>query len=164
MLRFARLALPTLLAILASAVPASAQTPPGDVVISEFRTRGPAGGNDEFVELRNRSAGPVEISGWRLQGCAAGTGAASNRATVDSDVFLPAGGSYLFANSGAAGYSGAVEPDQTYNTGFTDFLNSNASGIQIVDAATVRDGVGSPSSPCREGTGITTPTNPPNPN
>ena len=159
MLRLSRLVPLTVLAVLASAVPASAQTPPGDVVISEFRTRGPAGGNDEFVELRNRSGGPVEISGWRLQGCAAGSGDASNRATVDSDVFLPAGGSYLFGNTAAAGYSGAVEPDQTYGTGFTDFLNSNSSGIRIADAAgTVRDGVGSPSSPCREGTGITTPT------
>jgi hypothetical protein len=56
----------TLLALLASAAPAVAQSaPPNEIVISEFRTRGPAGGNDEFVELRNRSAVPVEISGWR---------------------------------------------------------------------------------------------------
>ena len=40
--------------------------PPNEIVISEFRTRGPAGGNDEFVELRNRSAVPVDISGWLL--------------------------------------------------------------------------------------------------
>ena len=100
MLRLSRVVMLTVLAVLVYAVPAVAQSaPPNEVVISEFRTRGPAGGNDEFVELRNRSASPVEISGWRLQGCAAGTpGNASNRATVGSDVFLPAGGSYLFAN------------------------------------------------------------------
>ena len=157
MLRFVRLAVLTLLALLAYAVPAAAQSaPPGDIVISEFRTRGPAGGNDEFVELRNRSAARVDISGWRLQGCAAGApGDTSNRATVGSDVFLPAGGSYLFAHTG---YSGTVAPDETYGTGITDFAATNFPGIRIVDTTNViRDGVGSPNSPCREGTGILTP-------
>jgi predicted extracellular nuclease len=162
MLRLVRLAVLILLAVLVYAVPAAAQSaPPGDIVISEFRTRGPAGGNDEFVELRNRSATRVEISGWRLQGCASGSGAASNRVTVGSDTFLSAGGSYLFANDASGGYTGTVAPDATYGTGFTDFAAaaSNLSGIRIVDQAdVVRDGVGSPNSPCREGTGIVTPT------
>jgi uncharacterized protein len=157
-----RVVLLAFFAVLAAAAPAFAQSAlPNEVVISEFRTRGPAGGNDEFVELRNRSAGPVDISGWRLQGCAAGSpGNASNRVTVGDDVRLPSGGSYLFANSN--GYSGTVTPDATYGTGFTDFAaTNNFSGIRILDAAgvaVVRDGVGSPSSPCREGTGIVTPT------
>ncbi len=160
MLRLTCLVPLALLAVLASAAPAAGQSaPPNEVVISEFRTRGPVGGNDEFVELRNRSASPVDISGWRLQGCASGTpGNPSNRATVDSDVFLPAGGSYLFANVTSPGYSGDVEPDQTYGTGFTDFAAGNFAGIRIVDTTnTVRDGVGSPNSPCREGTGLLTP-------
>jgi uncharacterized protein len=129
------------------------------VVISEFRTRGPAGGNDEFVELRNRSAAPVEISDWLLQGCAAGApGNPSNRATVPVGIVLAPGQSYLFANNAAGGYSGAVEPDQTYVTGITDFAPANFAGIRLVDAGgAVRDSVGSPSSPCREGTGIVTP-------
>jgi len=56
---------------------------PSGVVISGFQTRGPAGGNDEYVEIRNATAANVDISGWKLQGCAAGTpGNASNRATV----------------------------------------------------------------------------------
>lgn len=37
------------------------------VVVSEFRSRGPAGANDEFVELRNAGGAPVGISGWKLQ-------------------------------------------------------------------------------------------------
>jgi uncharacterized protein len=139
---------------------AAQSAPPNEIVISEFRTRGPQGGNDEFVELRNRSAVPVNIAGWRLQGCASGSpGTASNRVTVGSDALLPAGGSYLFANDGSSGYSGSVAPDATYGTGFTDFSTTNFAGIRIVDTAgTVRDGVGSPNSPCREGTGILTPT------
>jgi predicted extracellular nuclease len=157
---FARLVFVLLLALLAIAPAAAAQSaPPGEIVISEFRTRGPAGGNDEFIELRNRSSQPVDISGWRLQGCASGSGAASNRATVGSEVRLAAGASYLFANDAAAGYSGSVEPDETYGTGITDFAAGNQSGILIVDdEGVIRDGVGSPASPCREGTGFTTPT------
>src|SRR5688572_15920190 len=82
----------TLLVLVATAAAAAAQSaPPGDIVISEFRTRGPAGGNDEFIELRNRSSQPVDISGWRLQGCASGSGAASTRAAVGTEVRLAAG-------------------------------------------------------------------------
>ena len=140
-------------------VAAAQSAPPNEIVISEFRTRGPAGGNDEFVEIRNRSAGPVDISGWRLQGCASGTpGNPSNRATVGDDVLLAPGASYLFANDASGGYSGTVEPDATYGTGFTDFAATNFAGIRFVDTAnTVRDGVGSPNSPCREGIGLLTP-------
>jgi len=152
-----RAALLTVVATLGAAAPAWAQSaPPSEIVISEFRTRGPAGGNDEFIELRNRSAATVEISGWRLQGCASGSpGNTLDRATVEDGVFLPAGSSYLFTNS--QGYSGAVEGDQTYGSGITDFTGSNFAGIRIVDTSdTVRDGVGAPNSPCREGDGILT--------
>ena len=51
-------------------------------------------------------------------------------------------------------------PDQTYGTGITDFAASNFAGIRLVNGATVVDGVGSPNSPCREGTGFTTPGSP----
>jgi hypothetical protein len=129
------------------------------VVISEFRTRGPAGGNDEFVELRNRSAAPVDISGWQLQGCASGApGNPSNRGIVGAGVVLLPGQSYLFANDAAGGYSGTVEPDQTYGTGVTDFAATNFAGIRLLDTGgNLRDGVGAPNSPCREGIGFVTP-------
>jgi predicted extracellular nuclease len=159
--RVRRLSLPLILGLaipLAAAGPAAA-APPNEIVVSEFRTRGPAGGNDEFIELRNRSAQPLDISGWRLQGCASGSpGNASTRATVDDDVLLAPGASYLFANDASGGYSGTVAPDQTYGTGITDFSATNFAGIQVVDTdGVVRDGVGAPGSPCREGNGILTP-------
>jgi predicted extracellular nuclease len=132
---------------------------PSGVVISGFQVRGPAGGNDEYVEIRNTSAGNADISGWKLQGCASSGGNASNRVTVGSGIVLTPGQYYLFANTASAGYSGSVAPDATYGTGFTDF-GSNQSGIQLVDAlGTKQDGVGSPTSPCAEGGGIaSTPT------
>ena len=166
MQRIGRASTLALLAFLTGAAPAAAQSaPPDGVVISEFRVRGPVGGNDEFVELRNTSAAPVEISGWRLEGCQQGSpGTPSTRATVGADVFLPAGGSYLFANNASSGYSGDVTADQTYGTGITDFLSGNFAGVRIVDASSpnrlVRDGAGSPNSPCREGSGMTTPASP----
>jgi endonuclease/exonuclease/phosphatase family metal-dependent hydrolase len=139
------------------AAPADASA--SGVVISEFRTRGPVGGNDEFIELRNAGPAPVDISGWLLQGCASGSpGNASTRATVDDGVVLAPGQSYLFANTASAGYSGTVEPDQTYATGITDFATTNFAGIRLaVDTTNVVDGVGAPNSPCREGTGFVTP-------
>ncbi len=137
---------------------APALASPNGVVVSELRTRGPAGGNDEFVELFNTSASSFDISGYRLQGCASTSGAVSDRATVPSGTVLQPGQHYLFTNAASGGYSGSVPGDRTYTTGFTDF-GTNASGLRIVDASgSVVDGAGSPGSPCREGAGITTPT------
>src|SRR4051794_12942194 len=138
--------------VLAGATPAL--TSSNGVVISELRFRGPAGGNDEFVELMNTGSGPVDISAWALQGCSSTTGAASSRATVPAGVTLQAGEHYLFVNNTATGgYSGSVPGDRTYATGFTD-----GAGARIVDAgATVVDGVSgtlTATSECREGTGI----------
>ena len=132
---------------------------PNGVVISEFRFRGPAGGNDEFVEFFNTSAGEVNISGYKLQGCASTSGSLSDRTTVPDGTVLKAGQHYLFTNSGNSGYSGSVSGDRTYSTGFTDLQAGNQSGARLISAsgATI-DGVGSPASPCREGVGITTPT------
>src|SRR5215208_5388563 len=67
----------------------------GGVVISEFRTRGPLGGNDEFVEIYNASNAPVDVTGWTIRGSnnAAGTSA---RATVTSPRLLDAGCYLLF--------------------------------------------------------------------
>ncbi|WP_022977413.1 PKD domain-containing protein [Nevskia ramosa] len=136
----------------------------GGVVISQFAVRGPAGGNDEFVEIFNTGSSPIAIGGWTLQGCANGTpGNPSVRATVPGGTSLAAGQFYLFANTAAAGYSLGVAPDATYATGITDLSTTGFSGIRLVPSNSVAlsgvavDGVGSGASPCREGSGIVTP-------
>jgi predicted extracellular nuclease len=125
------------------------------IVISEIRFRGPTGGNDEFVELFNTASTAVDISGWRLQGCAGASGIASTRATVPSATVLRPGQHYLFTNS--SGYSGTVAGDRTYSTGIAD-----DGGVRMTTAAgTVVDGVGSvlgSFDECREGAGLTFPT------
>jgi hypothetical protein len=143
------------LAVVVLAGAAPALTSSNGVVISEFRFRGPVGGNDEYVELMNAGSGPVSIAGWQLQGCASGTGAASSRVTVPAGVTLQAGEHYLFVNNNATGgYSGSVPGDLGYGTGFTD-----GAGTRIVNAAAaVIDGVGGDGvggTQCREGAGIT---------
>lgn len=136
------------------AAPVALASPSG-VVLNEVRFRGPAGGNDEFVELRNTGATPVDIGGWKLQGSnSAGTNSA--RATVPGGVTLPAGATYLVANTAANGYSGAATPDLSYTTGITD-----TGGLQLRTATdAVEDAFGSTSAPAayREGAGLALPT------
>ena len=114
-----RISLLAVLAALLSAAPAAAQST--TIVISEYRTRGPNGGNDEFIELRNKAAAPVDIGGYRVNGSNA-SGTVSTRATIPGGVSLGAGCAYLLTNSGTSGgpYSGAVTGDQTYATGIAD--------------------------------------------
>src|SRR5262249_9257462 len=58
------------------------------VVISEFRTRGPAGGNDEFVEIYNNTAAGIDISGYAIRG-SNNAGTNSRRPTVPPGTTLP---------------------------------------------------------------------------
>ena len=133
--------------------PDPAEASPNGVVISEFRTRGPAGGNDEFVELRNTTGRGIDVSGYKLQGCAGGTGNPSDRATVPASTTLGAGKSLLFVNKATGGFGGAG--DVSYTTGISDGSSNPQSGLRVLDAqGAVVDKVGQPSSPCREGAGV----------
>ncbi|MBD0329803.1 MAG: lamin tail domain-containing protein [Thermoleophilia bacterium] len=135
--------------------PAPAVASASGVVISEFRFRGPAGASDEFVELTNAGAAPVDVSGWRVQACSATTGAAATRATVPDGTTLAPGRHLLVAHT--SGYTGAVPADLGYGTGIAD-----GGGVRLVTPdGTFVDGaasVAAPTSQCREGTGLTLPT------
>src|SRR6187399_2439597 len=106
---------------LLAAVPAEAQ-----LIISEFRVRGPNGANDEFIELYNNSGADHTVAGG-------GTGyavAASNgvaRCVIPNGTVIPNRGHYLCVNS--VGYSLASYPagngttatgDATYTTDIPD--------------------------------------------
>lgn len=138
---------------LASVAPASlASVLSEGVVISEFRSGGPSGEDDEFVEIMNTSANPVDISGFRLQGCASSGEAVFDRAVVPDGTVLQPGQHFLFTGDG---YSEPVPADLTYSTGFAGFADTNSSGVRLVySSGAVVDGVGSPNSPCRESAGI----------
>src|SRR5688500_16563747 len=96
------------------------------LIISEFRVRGPNGANDEFIEIYNNSGADHTVAGG-------GTGyavAASNgvaRCVIPNGTVIPNRGHYLCVNS--VGYSLASYPagngttatgDATYTTDIPD--------------------------------------------
>src|SRR4026207_219117 len=102
------------------------QTAQAQLIISEFRVRGPNGLNDEFIELYNNSGADHTVAGG-------GTGyavAASNgvaRCVIPNGTVIPNKGHYLCVNS--VGYSLASYPagngttatgDATYTTDIPD--------------------------------------------
>ena len=103
-----------------------AQVAAGQLIISEFRVRGPNGANDEFIEIYNNSGADHTVAGG-------GTGyavAASNgvaRCVIPNGTVIPNRGHYLCVNS--VGYSLASYPagngttatgDATYTTDIPD--------------------------------------------
>ncbi|MBN2118052.1 MAG: lamin tail domain-containing protein [Anaerolineales bacterium] len=124
------------------------------VVISQFRTSGPNGANDEYIELYNPTTNPIDISGWKINASnAAGTRA--TRATIPASTLLRSGQYYLVANY--VGYSISVAANLTYGTGIAD-----NGGIALLRANnSVVDQVGmSSGSAYREGTFLTPLSNP----
>jgi hypothetical protein len=118
----------------------SAQSGPG-IVISEFRFRGPAGVNDEFIELFNAGTAPVDVGGWLVR--------VSNnnrpptvvtRATIPANTIINPGCFYLVANtSSSGGYTGGVAPNLSYALGFAD---EGGVGLTLPDTTTIVDQVG----------------------
>src|SRR5207237_5701893 len=64
------------------------------VVISEFRTRGPNGANDEFIEIYNSSDSLIEISDWKLK-ASNSVGTIATRVTINNNTLLLAYGLFL---------------------------------------------------------------------
>lgn len=93
----------------------------GDLLISEFRVRGPNGANDEFVEIYNPSTTPFTVtttdgsSGYSL---GASDGVA--RFTIPNGTVIPGQGHYLGVNSVAYSLSGYATGDVTYTTDIPD--------------------------------------------
>ena len=156
----ALIAILTLGTVFADSYSVSAQ-----LIISEFRVRGPNGANDEFIELYNNSGANHTVAGG-------GTGyavAASNgvaRCVVPNGTVIPNRGHYLCVNS--VGYSLASYPagngttatgDATYTTDIPDnagiaIFNTSVAGNFIL--ANRLDAVGSTSEAntlYKEGTG-----------
>lgn len=132
----------------------------GQVVISEFRVRGPSGPDDEYVEIYNNTSTPMTVTttdasaGWAV---VAEDGAA--RFIIPNGVIIPARGHYLGTNSVAYGLGTYALGDITFTTDIPD-----NSGIALFNSAvtfdltTRLDAVGFTSSPAlyREGTGLAT--------
>src|SRR3569832_2577513 len=89
-------------AVLVSLLLGITQAASAQLIISEFRVRGPNGANDEFIEIYNNSGADHTVAGG-------GTGyavAASNgvaRCVIPNGTIIPNRGHYLCVNS--VGYS-----------------------------------------------------------
>lgn len=133
-----------------------------NVVISEFRTFGPRGSSDEFIELYNLSQFSVDISGWEIWSSNPSGG--SNRMFfINSGTIIGPGCYFLLTNSNstpvAGPYSGPVPGDQTYTSrllgaggGVALIMRQGTQGIIIDQAGT------SPTTTFLEGTALPTQT------
>jgi uncharacterized repeat protein (TIGR01451 family) len=149
----------------------------GDLVISEFRLRGPGTGNlgrikglnipanDEFIEIYNNTGGTHLVSA--TDGSAGYSIAASDgvvRCTIPNGTVIPAGGHYLCVNSigySLNSYPAASNTTATGDVSYTTDIPDNAgialfSGAITLNLANRLDAVGSTSEAntlYKEGTG-----------
>jgi hypothetical protein len=155
------LRVPALLLLATVAQSASAQ-----LVISEFRVRGPNGSNDEYVEIHNPATTAHTVAASSGSGYAIAASNGVTRCTIPNGAVIPARGNWLCVNS--VGYSLASAPagngssangDATYTADIPDnagiaLFNTNM-GINF-SLANRMDAVGSTSeanSLYKEGTG-----------
>lgn len=142
-----------------------ASTASAQLIISEFRLRGPSGANDEFIELYNNSGADHTVAGGGTgYAVAASDGVA--RCVVPNGTVIPNHGHYLCVNSVAyslasypAGNNSTATGDSTYtldipdNAGIAIFNTSVAVDFTLANRL---DAVGSTSEAnplYKEGTG-----------
>ena len=139
----------------------------GQLVISEFRVRGPNGANDEFIEIANVSGADHTVAALSGSGYGVAASDGTTRCSIPNGTVIPNRGHYLCVNS--VGYSLASYPagngttatgDATYTTDIPDnagiaLFNNNSGGGAYVLANRL-DAVGSTSEAntlYKEGTG-----------
>ena len=104
-----------------------------NLLISEFRVRGPNGANDEFIEIYNASniSHTVASSGGTGYGVGASDGVL--RCSIPNGTVIPPRGHFLCVNSigyGLASYPAGVGTTATADATYTTNINDNA-GIAI---------------------------------
>ncbi len=104
------------------------------LVISQFQTAG-VSASDEFIELHNVSANPIDLNGYRV--VYRSTSGTTDTAITNwsTSVVIPAGGFYLLANSG---YDDIAPADRSFTSG----LAAAGGGIAIFNGTTKIDSVG----------------------
>lgn len=166
--RFSFAAMFVVLVLFTMGIGVSAQTATaGQLVISEFRVRGPNGANDEFIEIYNASGADHTVTAASGTGYGVAASDGTTRCSLPNGTVIPNRGHYLCVNS--VGYSLASYPagngttatgDATYTTDIPDnagiaLFNNNTGGGSYVLANRL-DAVGSTSEAntlYKEGTG-----------
>ena len=139
----------------------------GQLIISEFRVRGPNGQNDEFIEIYNNSGADHTVAAISGSGYGVAASDGTTRCSIPNGTVIPNRGHYLCVNS--VGYSLASYPagngttatgDATYTTDIIDnagiaLFNNNTGGGSYT-LANRMDAVGSTAEAntlYKEGTG-----------
>ncbi|MFO0587408.1 MAG: hypothetical protein U0441_07710 [Polyangiaceae bacterium] len=105
--------------------------PLNQVLISEVRTRGLAGGSDEFLELYNASSSAVVLDDtWKIEGRKAGGASYSTRWTGASQS-VPAWGHFLIVGQS---YAQSPAGDATFSSGISD-----ATSVRLVNGGGTQD-------------------------
>ena len=93
----------------------------GQLLISEFRVRGPSGATDEFIEIYNNSGADHAVVD---SGVGAGYAVAASdgvaRCVIPTGTVIPNRGHYLCTNSGAYSLGAYATGDATYTTDIPD--------------------------------------------
>ncbi|MBX7185738.1 MAG: Ig-like domain repeat protein [Vicinamibacteria bacterium] len=131
----------------------------GDLVIREFRTRGPASAADEYIVLHNRTTSPITVAATDgSSGFAVASSDGNVVFTIANGTVIPARGFFLGVNT--AGYSLGGASDASWTTDIADglglglFRTSNPGNFGV---PTSLDAVGfsGGSAPYIEGAGLT---------
>jgi hypothetical protein len=132
----------------------------GSLLISEFRTRGPNGVADEFIEIYNPTSFDHTVSSVSGTGYALATSSGLVRFVIPNGTQIGKHEHYLIANSGGYSLSAVAVPDGTYTTTIADTVGmalfNNDTGGASFNLANRYDAVGpaSESDPLyREGNG-----------
>ncbi|HEY3266280.1 MAG TPA: lamin tail domain-containing protein [Armatimonadota bacterium] len=113
----------------AFAVGAMAPAHAGSVVVNEVQTAGPSSAADEFVEIVNVSANPIDLNGWKLVYRSAAGTADTVLVRFSQGAAIPAGGVLVY---GGSAYAGAKDG------ALSGALASSGGGVAIRDAEGAR--------------------------
>ncbi len=108
-----------------------------DFVITEFMPNpnfaGTADSLGEWIEVHNRGANAVNMSGWIISD-------ANGSDTLEGNPTIPAGGYFVFCSNGDSATNGGVPEDYAYHFGTTGWgmaLNNTGELITLRDASNV---------------------------
>ena len=128
----------------------TAANTPGTTLISELRTSGPGGTNDDFVEIYNNTGSPLDASGYGLFKLGVSCGDTPVLiGTIPNATIIPARGHYLFVGSAYSlanyGGTGAAAGNLTLTADIENDRNLalfNTSNVVNISSTTRLDAVG----------------------
>ena len=107
---------------------------PGDLLISEYRVRGPGAQNDEFIEIYNASGKSHTVAAVSGTGYGIAASDGVTRCTIPNGTVIPRGGHFLCVNAEGYSLGGIATGDATFTADIPDnrgiaLFNNNTGGV-----------------------------------